>query len=223
MKLSALAERTGVGTTTLKHWIRVRILPAGVLKNATTAEYSTRHVNRVQLILVMRDMYGASTAAIRALTDLIDSGEVSVLHVMNACQDFAVGVPRDLASDPAYDEYRERTHELMRQRDWRGYPGSAERGLTVALAQAAKVGLDYDVETLMQYADALEPLAQQHVQELGPDGTPDVVATRMLLAINARARQLVAVSSLAYAATSVRLAIEHGVAPADVAKPPPAR
>lgn len=220
MKLSALAARSGVSTTTLKHWIRVGVMPTGSLKNRTTAVYEQRHVDRARLILVLRDMYGASTAAILSLTGLIDTPGVTTLEVMNACQAFALGVPDDIATEPAYDEFRERTHELMRRRDWRGYPGAAERGLTFALAQASEVGLDYDVETLMQYADALEPLAGGNVAALKPDGSPDEVARRMLLAVNARARQLVAVSSLAHAAASVRSAIERGAAPADIARPP---
>lgn len=220
MKLSALAARSGVSTTTLKHWIRVGMMPAGSLKNRTTAAYDQRHVDRAKLILVLRDMYGASTTAILSLTSLIDAPGVTTLDVMNACQEFALGVPEDIAGDPAYAEFRERTHELMRRRDWRGYPGAAERGLTFALAQASEVGLDYAVDTLMRYADALEPLADGNVAALRPDGSPDEVARRMLLAVNARARQLVAVSSLAHAAASVRSAIERGAAPADIAKPP---
>ncbi len=220
MKLSALAAESGVSTTTLKHWIRVGVMPAGSLKNRTTAVYGQQHVERARLILVMRDMYGASTAAILSLTGLIDTPGVTTLEVMNACQSFALGVPEDIAVDPAYDEFRERTYQLMRQRDWRGYPGAAERGLTFALAQASEVGLDYDVETLMRYADALEPLAGGNVAALRPEGSADEVARRMLLAVNARARQLVAVSSLAHAAASVRSAIERGAAPADIARPP---
>ena len=220
MKLSELARRSGTSTTTLKHWIRVGIMPPGMLKNTTTAIYEQRHVERARLIVVLRDVFGASTTAIRALTELIDAEGTTTLDVMNACQAFALGTPDDLASDPAYAEYRERTYELMRRRDWRGYPGAAERGLAHALAQAAEVGLDYDVDTLMRYADALEPFARQNVAVLGPSGSADEVARRMLLAVNARARQLVAVSSLAHAAASVRSAIERGVAPADLAMPP---
>ncbi|UNK70573.1 MerR family transcriptional regulator [Microbacterium sp. H1-D42] len=222
MKLSELADQSATSTTTLKHWIRVGILPPGELKNTTTAIYDQRHVDRAKLILVLRDVYEASTTAIRALTDLIDTEGTTTLDVMNACQTFALGTPEDLASDPSYVEFSERTHELMRRRDWRGYPGAAERGLTHALAQAAEVGLDYDVETLMEYADALEPMAGRNVAALGPTGSPDEVARRMLLAVNARARQLVAVSSLAHAAASVRSAIERGVAPPDLAMPPAA-
>ena len=221
MKLSQLAQESGVGTTTLKHWIRVGIMPPGRLRNATTAIYEQRHVDRAKLILVMRDVYRASTASILSLTRLIDDG-TTTLEVMNACQAFALGVPEDVATDPAYAVFRERTHQLMRERDWRGYPGAAERGLTVAMAQAAEVGLDYDLEELMEYADALEPFAGRNVAALGPGGSPDQVARRMLLAVNARARQLVAMSSLAHAAASVRSAIDRGDAPADTAMPPAA-
>lgn len=220
MKLSELAERSGVTTTTLKHWIRVGVLPPGRLRNRTTAVYEQRHVDRARLIVVLRDVYGASIPRIRSLTALIDAPGTMTLEVMNACQALALGVPEDIDSDPGHAEYRERTHELMRRRDWRGYPGAAERGLASALAQAAEVGLDYDVDELMEYADALEPLAARNVAALGPAGSADQVATRMLLAVNARARQLVAVSSLAHAAASVRSAIERGEAPTDIAKPP---
>lgn len=221
MKLNELALHSGVSTTTLKHWIRVGILPSGRLRNRTTAVYEQRHVDRARLILVLRDSYNASTGAIRSLTDLIDS-DVSMLDVMNACQSFALGTVDGAASEPGYEAYRERTHELMRRRDWRGYPGAAEEGLAHALAQAAAVGLDYDVDELMEYADALEPLAGRNVAALQPDGSRDEVARRMLLAVNARARQLVAVSSLAHAAASIRSAIDRGVAPADLAMPPSA-
>lgn len=222
VKLSELAVQSGVSTTTLKHWIRVGIMPAGQLRNRTTAVYEQRHVDRARLIAVMRDSYNASTAAIRSLTELIDTDGVATLDVMNACQAFALGTPEGVGTDPDYGLYRERTYELMRRRDWRGYPGAAERGLAHALAQAAAVGLAYDVDELMEYADALEPLASRNIAALRPEGSPDEVARRMLLAVDARARQLVAVSSLAHAAASIRLAIDRGVAPPDLAKPPPA-
>ncbi|MDQ0614289.1 DNA-binding transcriptional MerR regulator [Microbacterium sp. W4I4] len=221
MKLRQLAGESGVSTTTLKHWIRVGIMPSGRLRNRTTADYEQRHLDRARLILVLRDVYRASVAEIRSLTDVIDAEDVSVLEVMNACQAFALEVPSEPdGADVA--EYQERAFELMRRRDWRGYPGAAVHGLVAALAQAAEVGLDYEVDELMEYADALEPLAGRNVAALGPMGSPDEVARRMLLAVNARARQLVAVSSLAHAAVSIRAAIERGDAPPDLAMPPAA-
>ncbi|HTN56274.1 MAG TPA: MerR family transcriptional regulator [Microbacterium sp.] len=223
VKLSELAKRSGISTTTLKHWMRVGILPAGRLRNRTTAVYEERHVDRVRLILTLREVHRASIAEIRSLTVVIDAEDSSILEVMNACQAFVLRVPDVVADDPDLAEYRERTFQLMRQRDWRGYPGAAERGLAYALAHAADVGLDYDIDELMEYADALEPLAGRNVAALGPMGSPDEVARRMLLAVDARARQLVAVSSLAHAAASIRSAIERGDAPADIAMPPAAR
>lgn len=221
MKLRQLAGESGVSTTTLKHWIRVGIMPSGRLRNRTTADYEQRHLDRARLILVLRDVYRASVVEIRSLTDVIDTEGVSVLTVMNACQAFALEVPSEPdGADVA--EYQERAFELMRRRDWRGHPGAAVQGLVAALAQAAEVGLDYEVDELMEYADALEPLAGRNVAALGPMGSPDEVARRMLLAVNARARQLVAVSSLAHAAASIRAAIDRGDAPPDLAMPPAA-
>ncbi|UWF77663.1 MULTISPECIES: MerR family transcriptional regulator [Microbacterium] len=221
MKLSELSRATGVGITTLKHWLREGILPGGRLRNQTTAEYEQRHVDRVLLIRTMREDYNASIAAIRTLTSLIDDAASTTLDVMRACQAFVIGAPEDVATNPAYEPYRQRTHELMRIRDWHAYPSAAEQGLAYALAQAAAVGLDYSVEQLMEYADALEPLAHRHIAALGPDGSADVVARRMLIAVRARAQQLLAISHLAHAAMSVRAAIERGDAPPSTAAPPP--
>lgn len=223
MKLSRLATLSGVSTTTIKHWIRVGVLPAGELRNQTTAVYEQRHLDRVLLLKLLRYEHRASIAEIRELTSLIDDEHSTTLDVMNACQAFALGTPTEIATDPAYEPYRERTYELMRRRDWRGYPGAAERGLAHALALAAPAGLDYGVDELMEYADALEPLAARNIAALGPTGSADEIARRMLVAISARARQLVAVSSLAHAAASIRAAIDRGDAPEWLATPPPAK
>ncbi|WP_309064822.1 MerR family transcriptional regulator [Microbacterium sp.] len=221
MKLGELARRGGVTTTTLKHWIRVGIVPPGALRNQTTAVYDERHLDRVLLVKLLRYEHGASISEIRTLTTLIDDESSTTLDVMNACQAFALGTPAEVETDPAYEPFRERTYELMRRRDWRGYPGAAERGLVHALAFAASAGLDYDVDELMEYADALEPIATRNVAALGPTGSADQIARRMLMAISARARQLVAINGLAHAAASIRAAIDRGDAPPWLAMPPP--
>lgn len=218
MKLSELAESSGASASTLKHWIRVGVLPAGKLRNQTTAVYEQQHLDRALLVRAMREDHGASIEEIRRITSLIDGGAPTV-EVMNACQAFIWGTPDDVTTDPAYEPYRRRTHELMRRREWRGYPGAAERGMAHALAMAAEAGMDYDVDTLMAYADAIEPLAARHVAALGP-GSADVIARRMLVVVNARAKQLLAISNLAHAAASLRAAVERGDVPPGIAMPP---
>ncbi len=218
MKLSELAESSGASASTLKHWIRVGVLPAGTLRNKTTAVYDQQHLDRALLIRAMREKHGASLDDVRTITTVIDSN-APVVEVMNACQAFIWGTPTDVDTDPLYTRYRARAHELMRRRGWQGYQGAAERGMAHALAQAAEVGLDYDVDRLMEYADAVEPLAARHVAALGP-GSPDVIAARMLAVVTARARQLLAVSNLAHAAVSLRAAIERGDVPPGIAMPP---
>lgn len=210
MKLSRLAQLSGVSTTTIKHWIRVGIMPAGHKRNATSAVYGERHLGRARLLLVLRDVYGASVASIRSLTDVLDKPDVLTSEVLAACQSFAFGASDEYETEERLDEFRERTHRLMRRRDWRGYPGAAERGLTLALAQAAEVGVDYDDDELMEYADVLEPLAVRNIAALAPYDCPEGVARRMLLAVNARARQLVALSSLAHTAVSIRAVGDRG-------------
>jgi DNA-binding transcriptional MerR regulator len=222
MKLSELATQSGVSKTTLKHWIRVGIMPTGYLRNRTTAVYEQRHVDRALLIKLMRDDFRAPVEQIHRLTSIIDANDTPTLEVMRACQAFALGVTEDSATGPEFEPFRERVYEMMRRRGWRGYPGAAEQALAQAMRFASAVGLDYDVDELMEYADALEPLATRNIVALGPTGSPDQVALRTLMAVNARARQLVAISGLAHAAASIRAAIDRGDAPPDLALPPAA-
>lgn len=86
MKLSELAQCSGVSTASIKYYIHVGILSPGRKKNATTAVYSREHVHRLELITCLRRDLGAPIDSISVLTRAIEDAAVENLELMGICQ-----------------------------------------------------------------------------------------------------------------------------------------
>ncbi len=90
MKLSRLAQESGVSTASIKYYIHAGILPPGRKKNATTAVYDSSHLDRLALITWLRQELGTSIDGIRTLTRAIDDENVEDIALMGRCQDLAL-------------------------------------------------------------------------------------------------------------------------------------
>lgn len=203
MKLSQLARRTGASTASIKFWIRSGILPAGELRNQTTAVYEEHHVERIALIQTLRSDFDASTEGMHALTDLVDDPGATLLDIMEACQVLATGM---VVSTEPDDEQSALIGELQERMGWLRFDSVASSALARALAGSARAGYAYDLDDLMHYAQALEPIATADIGSIHPEGTRDVVARNVLVAAAAQHRVLVAMNQLAHTAAAIRTA-----------------
>lgn len=201
MKLSELARRTSASTASLKFWMREAILPAGELRNQTTAVYTQRHIERVALIQILRAEFDVSIGHIHELTTLIDSPGSSLLDVMEACQVIATGMVIPPEVDAVQSELVGRLHARI---GWLRDDSVAAAALAHALAGSARVGYPYDFDDLVHYAQALEPIATADIGSIQPEGNPDVVARNLLVAAAAQNRVLVAMNQLAHTAAAIR-------------------
>lgn len=202
MKLGELARETGATTATLKFWMREGVLPAGELRNQTTAVYGQRHLDRVALIQTLRAEFDASIAGIRELTSLIDRPDVPPLDVMEACQVIATG----LGPGATQGEYDGMIGELHDRLGWLRIDSVAADVLTHALVASERVGFPYSIEMLEEYARMLDPIAASDLDSIQPEGTIDVMARNLLVAAAAQNRVLVAMNQLAHTAAAVRRA-----------------
>ena len=200
MKLADLAQRTGASTAALKFWIREGLLPPGELRNQTTAVYGERHVDRVALIQTMRSEFDAPIAQIREIAAMIDAPGTDPLEVMQACQLIATGL-RDV--DGIEEKYLEQVDEMIRRAGWPEIRSIAARALAGALAASAGVGFAYDTDQLVQYAGALDPLAQRDIGAIHPDAGLDVLARALLVASAAQNRVFAAMNQLAHTSIAV--------------------
>ena len=79
MLLHELAEATGVSAASIKYYRREGLLPAGERLTATRQEYGPAHLERLELIQVLREVAEAPIARIAHLTTILDDPEQSLL------------------------------------------------------------------------------------------------------------------------------------------------
>lgn len=199
MKLQELSRRTGASIPTLKFWMRERILPAGALRNQTTAVYGEQHVERVELIQTLRAEFDASIAEIRELTSAIDDASVPLLEVMERCQLIATGLRA--GDDDAEDAAR--VDEVLRAAGWPEVSSVARSALAGAIAQAQRLGTAFSAEDLVEYARALSGIAARDVAAIRPGGSRDAVARNLLRGAAAQARVLLAMNQLAHTSAAI--------------------
>ncbi|WP_318541444.1 MerR family transcriptional regulator [Kocuria marina] len=84
--LNALAEVSNTTTASIKFYRREGLLPAGTRLTATRQDYDQGHVERLQLIRVLREEAGATIPDIRALVTLIDDPRRPLVDALEIAQ-----------------------------------------------------------------------------------------------------------------------------------------
>lgn len=205
MRLRELAERTGAAIPSIKFWIREGILPAGTLRNQTTAVYDDRHVERIALIVTLRDDFALPIAGIRDLTAVIDSPHEPLVHVMERCQVIATGISADGVIAARESGHASRVDEVIENVGWPDVPSVARDALAAALRHAEDIGVEFDAEGLTRQAEALRAIAIADLASIRPEGTRDAVARNLLLGAAAQNRVLTAMNQLAHASAALAL------------------
>lgn len=205
MRMSGLAEATGVSVATLKYYLRERLLHPGVATSRTQATYDDSHVERVRLVRALTEIGGLSLAAVRGVLEAIAADDVEHIGVLAAAQRSLVGAEPAIPSGPPDDApwLRGRAHDWLDRRGWRVDPADPVVGeLDRAWAACDTVGLGLDEARLDAYADAVETIAVVDVDSVPPQpqaalrqvvlGT--VLVDPVLAALRRMAQQHVAVS-----------------------------
>lgn len=74
MRLAELSRTAGVPRSTIKFYLREGLLPAGTLEAKNQASYGPRHLERLELIRVLRTVAGLSLEAVGRVTRELDRG-----------------------------------------------------------------------------------------------------------------------------------------------------
>lgn len=155
MRISSLAERSGVPLATVKYYLREGLLPPGRATSATQAQYDEGHLHRLALIRALTDVVGLSVARTRTVVDLIDSSP----------DDLFATLGRAVAALPPYVEEHEEGHPRARAAiealGWvydPSYPAVAQ--LERALAAAESVGMPIEEQRLLGYGEHVRAIAR---------------------------------------------------------------
>ncbi|RXZ48000.1 MerR family transcriptional regulator, partial [Agromyces binzhouensis] len=72
MRISGLADASGVAVATIKFYLREGLLHPGVATSATQATYDDSHVRRLRLIRALTGPVGLSVQQARTILTLVD-------------------------------------------------------------------------------------------------------------------------------------------------------
>jgi DNA-binding transcriptional MerR regulator len=158
MRLAELSQRSGVPRSTIKFYLREGMLPAGEARARNQATYGARHLERLELIRVLREVTGLSLEAIARVTKELDRGWEGGDPVGEALVEiFAPPVRRRSDAEHAeLERLRGEVHEFLAGLPWgtehvrQNYEGE----LADVLLQVRRYLFpDYPVAALAVYAD----------------------------------------------------------------------
>ena len=158
MKISELAERSGVPVATVKFYIREGMLPRGESVSATRAEYGDEHLARLRLIAALADVRGLPLSRVRDILALVDAPGDDPVETLGR----AVGAlpPYVESGRDDYPHARAAITQLGLTYD----PGfTAVAQLDEVLRALEGAGLDASPAALQRYGDAMRTVAAAEI------------------------------------------------------------
>jgi DNA-binding transcriptional MerR regulator len=153
MQLKELSERSGVSAASIKYYLREGLLPAGETVHATRAQYSARHVERLELIQALRRIVGLNIEQIRGLLKMADDGAPR-LALLAAVQ--RVVLELDTPATSSGEVRTPAADAVVRLRDWPDYPSDARNALNAHLELMESLNIPVSAELLDTYSKAMD-------------------------------------------------------------------
>lgn len=190
MRISELAETTGVALATLKYYLREGLLMPGTATARTRAEYDGTHVERVRLVRALVESGGLGIAGVRAVLEALEAPPASS-HELLGVAHHALPPPVEPAAP---------TEEVLGWLDDLGWGACADSplvgSLTRAVADARAAGVPLSATSVRAYAEAARQLAAVDVEVAAAAPSPAaalhvvVVGTVMIDPVVATLRRL---------------------------------
>ncbi len=150
MRISELSRRSGVPTTTIKFYIRERLIPAGARSQRNQADYDDTHLQRLDLIRALREVAHLPLEVVRSVIEQLD-------------KPWGEGDPVSAAMNAIY-RVPERDRNAAEQEEFAGLCREIDRlmrGLDWVISDAADTPHHLNVEALadavMQMRRYIEP------------------------------------------------------------------
>ena len=165
MRISELAQASGVPVHTLKYYLREGLLMPGTPTSRTRAEYGPEHLERVRLVRALVEHGGVGIAGVRAVLETLAAPPASRHDLLGAAA-AALPTPGTAAS------VSEEVEDLVGDLGWSVCADApAARALTGAVAAARDAGIPLPPEVLRRYAEAMVDVATVDVEAaLAADG-----------------------------------------------------
>ena len=200
MRISELAERTGVPVHTLKFYLREGVLMPGEATSRTRADYGEAHVERVRLVRALVEHGGIGLDGVRGVVGALEEPPPTVLELLGAAH-HAVPVP---AGDTTPSR---EVLDLVDALGWQVEPGGPWLGALTATVEAARDGgVSLTGAHLEAYARAARSIAEVDVDVARDAATADQAVRTVIVGTVLTERMLGALRRLAQEAVSVERA-----------------
>jgi DNA-binding transcriptional MerR regulator len=156
VRISELAEASGVSIATLKYYLREGLLPPGQARGATRADYDDTHLERVRLVRTLIDVGGLSIDRVREVVTALDQPPESRHLLLGTAHD----VLRQASGSPPAESVIARLAALGLP-DCVGSPASTQ--LAQALSAAEQAGWPLTDATLTSWYAAMTRVADADV------------------------------------------------------------
>jgi DNA-binding transcriptional MerR regulator len=210
VRISSLADRSGVPVATIKYYLREGLLPPGRATSATQASYDEAHLHRLALIRALTDVVGLSVARTKVVLGLVDSPPEDLYATLGRA---VAALPPDVEDA---DDERPRARAALARLGWVCdplYPAVAQ--LERALATAEAVGMPIGEERLLVYGEHVRAIARAEIAGV-PAGDPAAAVEYAVLGTAIYEPVLAALRWLAHQDVSITEAGRPGPAHQDV-------
>ena len=171
MRVSELADRTGISRATIKYYLREGLLMPGAATGATQADYGEEHVRRLRLIKALTDVVGLPVARARDVLRLIDSPD----DLFDTLGSAVAALPPYVDARPDYPRARAALEKLGQVYDPR-FAATAQFERALEAAEAA--GMPMDDRRLAEYGRHVMGIAETDL-----DAMPDEPAAAIEYAV----------------------------------------
>ncbi|MFC7375566.1 MerR family transcriptional regulator [Brachybacterium sp. GCM10030267] len=177
---------SGCSAASIKYYRREGLLPAGERVTATRQEYGPRHLERLQLIQVLREVADAPIARIRRLTAMLDDPDRPLLDALEEAQAIALGAAPEALEAASQRPEHPSVAVVLERLGWPDVDSIPRRALDDLLRTLEGWEMPTDVDLLMRYAEPMAQIAREDVismrgAEDGEDApSHDVVVLRVV-------------------------------------------
>ncbi|MGW6697423.1 MerR family transcriptional regulator [Nocardia sp. NPDC055049] len=202
MRIGELSARSGVSISTIKYYIRERLLAPGELSRSNRASYNSTHLHRLRLIAALSEVGGLSIATLTEVLGAVDRPDLSMGASLRAALTWAHNTAVSVDDDEWHSAHDEVEELLGREGlDGRCAP-TAMSGVVGVVVQMRRLGYqDWGNEAIGKYAKASKLIAAKDVDYVFARGSRSeqiesavittVLGEAMLLAIRKIAHQSV--------------------------------
>lgn len=198
MRISELAETTGVPVHTLKYYLREGLLMPGEATSRTRADYGPAHVERVRLVRALVEHGGVGIAGVRSVLQALAAPPPSRHDLLGV----AAGALRVAGDEgPVCDEVA----ALVADLGWSVCDDApAMRALSAAVGAARRAGVTLPPASLRRYAEAMAGVAEVDLDEALAADDPAVAVHTVVVGTVMLDPVLLALRRVAQEAVSAR-------------------